>query len=607
MRALPGAPVPSREELVHYWTKIGPKALPYLARRPLTLVRHVAGLTFFHKGPLPPVPESVHTLRIRKREGEQGVRVWIDDVAGLLGLVEMDAVELHPWGATVDDIERPDLLVFDLDPGPGVAWEVVAETAFAVRDFLCDEGFDPWLKTSGGKGLHVMVPVDRSMDWAEVRAWAKDAATRFAQRDERYTAVSTADRAGRIFIDYLRNGRGNTAVGAYSPRVRPRFPVSCPIAWADLKRGVRSDSITMADLMKQTSPTRRAARPKHEKRCAAHFVPPQLATLVDAPPQGERYLHEIKLDGYRGQLVLDGGNAKFFTRRGLDWSDRFAPIVVECARLPACCATIDGEAVVLDERGVSDFSRLQDALARGRADDIVFFAFDLIHLDGADLAREPLLARKQALANLLRTATGLTRIRYSDHIEGRAEDMLREGCRLGVEGIVSKRIDAPYRSGRSDNWLKSKCSKRQEFVVGGWLPREQDVHDLGALLVGFYDRGKLRYAGKVGTGFDRRTRRDLLKRLAPRTTKRQPFDEVPEYQRPFAKWVDPSVVAEVEFSEFTGDGILRHPSFKGVREDKRANDVRLEVPRPMPKPGQIAALKPRWGRFRRGAGRTEGH
>ncbi|MGE5538753.1 MAG: non-homologous end-joining DNA ligase [Gemmatimonas sp.] len=599
MRALPGAPVPSRDELARYWAKVAPDALHYLARRPLTLVRHVGGLTFFHKGPLPPIPNSVHALRIVKRAGDEGVRVWVDDLDGLLGLLDMDVVEVHPWGATVDDIEHPDLLVFDLDPGPGVPWEFVCETAFALRDFLCDEGFDPWLKTSGGKGLHVMVPAERAMDWAEARVWAKDTAARFARRDRRYTAVSTSDRVGRIFIDYLRNGRGNTAVGAYSPRTRPGFPVSYPISWAELKRGVRADSFTMDGLLKRRSPARRTRPVKPDKPCAAHFVPPQLATLVDAPPDGDRYIHEIKLDGYRGQLVVDGGKARFFTRRGNDWSDRFAPIVVQCAKLPVRCATIDGEAVVLDSRGVSDFSRLQEALAAGRAGDIVFFAFDLIHLDGADLAREPLRARKQALDNVLRGASGLTRIRYSDHIEGRAEDMLREGCRLGVEGIVSKRADAPYRSGRSEDWLKSKCSKRQEFVVGGWLPREHDAHDLGALLVGFYDRGKLRYAGKVGTGFDRRTRRELLRRLVPRASKRQPFDEVPEYQRPFARWVDPGVVAEVEFAEFTGDGILRHPSFKGVREDKPARDVRLEVPRPAPKPGQIAALKPRWGRFKR--------
>jgi DNA ligase D-like protein (predicted ligase)/DNA ligase D-like protein (predicted polymerase) len=605
MRALPGAPVPSRDELARYWTRVAPKALPYLARRPLTLVRHVGGLTFFHKGPLPPIPEAVHALRIVKREGDPGVRVWIDDLAGLLGLIEMDAVELHPWGATVDDIEHPDLLVFDLDPGPGAPWDLVVETAFALRDTLCDEGFDPWLKTSGGKGLHVMVPTEGAMDWAEVRAWARDTATRFARRDRRTTAVSTADRVGRVFVDYLRNGRGNTAVGAYSPRAREGFPVSAPIAWADLKRGIRADSITMADLLKRKAltpakhaPAKRAAS-KPDKPCTARFVPPQLATLVDAPPTGERYLHEIKLDGYRGQIVLDRGRAKFFTRRGLDWSDRFKPILAECANLPARCAVIDGEAVALDARGVSDFSQLQEALAAGRAENIVFFAFDLIHLDGADLAREPLRERKRALRNLLRTATGITRIRYSDHIEGRAEDMLREGCRMGVEGIVSKRLDAPYRSGRSEDWLKSKCSKRQEFVVGGWLPREQDAHDLGALLVGFYDHGKLQYAGKVGTGFDRRTRRELIKRLAPRATEQQPFEEVPEYQRPFAKWVDPRVVAEIEFTEFTGDGILRHPSFKGVREDKRARDVHLEIARPTPKAGQIAALKPRWGRFKR--------
>jgi bifunctional non-homologous end joining protein LigD len=246
MRVLPDAVVPTREQLTAYWKGVGTAALTYVARRPLTLVRHVNGLTFFHKGPLPPIPRSVHHLTIEKREGGEGVRVWVDSVAGLLGLLQMDAVELHPWGASYDDIEHPDLLIFDLDPGPGIEWEFVLDTALGLRDVLQAESLEPWVKTSGGKGLQVMVPIpDRLWSWDRARLWTKDIAQRFATRDRRYTLSSTVDRRNRLFIDYLRNGRGSTAVGAYSPRARRGFPVSMPVSWAEVEGGIRADAYTI--------------------------------------------------------------------------------------------------------------------------------------------------------------------------------------------------------------------------------------------------------------------------------------------------------------------------------------------------------------------------
>jgi bifunctional non-homologous end joining protein LigD len=217
----------------------------------LTLVRHSHGVTFFHKRRLPAIPEAVHQLTIEKREGGEGVRVWVDDVAGLLALIDMDAVELHPWGATVDDIEHPDLVVFDLDPGPGVEWELVLDTGLLLRDLLISEGYAPWAKTSGGKGLHVMVPLaHRSWSWERARGWARGIAERMAARDERYATSSTAERHGRIFIDYLRNGRGSSAVGAYSLRARPGFPISMPITWQQVEAGIPADAYRLADMIR---------------------------------------------------------------------------------------------------------------------------------------------------------------------------------------------------------------------------------------------------------------------------------------------------------------------------------------------------------------------
>ena len=248
LQLLLDAVAPSKDELAAYWRKVAKRALPYLARRPLKLVRHTRGTVFYHKGALPPIPESVHQLRIEKREGGEGVRVWVDSVAGLLGLLEMDVVEVHPWAATVDDIEHPDLLVFDLDPGAGVAWEFVIESALRLRKLLQDEGLDSWPKTTGGKGLHLMVPIDRDISHDAARLYCKRLAQRLEATDlARYTTSSApAKRNKRIYIDYLRNGRGTTAIGAYSPRAREGFPVAAPVTWAEVEWGIRPEAFTIA-------------------------------------------------------------------------------------------------------------------------------------------------------------------------------------------------------------------------------------------------------------------------------------------------------------------------------------------------------------------------
>jgi bifunctional non-homologous end joining protein LigD len=247
LQLLPDAVAPSKDSLKAYWRKVAPAALHYLQRRPLKLVRHTHRTTFYHRGALPPTAPGVHELHIEKREGGLGVRLWIDDLEGLLGLVEMGAVELHPWGSTVDDIEHPDQMIFDLDPGQGVEWDFVIETALRLREFLQAEGFEPWPKTTGGKGLHLIVPLDRSRDADEVHRYSRTLAQRFATRAPRryITSARLKDRPGNLFIDFLRNGRGTTAVGAYSPRARPGFPIAAAVTWAEVERGVRSDAFTM--------------------------------------------------------------------------------------------------------------------------------------------------------------------------------------------------------------------------------------------------------------------------------------------------------------------------------------------------------------------------
>src|SRR5215212_207412 len=247
LQLLPDAVAPSKDELVRYWSKAGKRALHFLGGRPLKLVRHTHRTTFYHKGKLPPIPKSVHQLRISKREGGEGIRVWVDDIEGLIGLVAMGAIELHPWAATVDDIERADLLVFDLDPGPGVAWGFVVETAFNLKRILEDEGHESWPKLTGGKGLHLMAPLESRVSHDKARVYCRSLVERVAAaKPGAYTTSPLpARRNNRIFLDYLRNGRGTTAVGAYSPRARAGFPVAAPVTWKDIERGVRPDAYTL--------------------------------------------------------------------------------------------------------------------------------------------------------------------------------------------------------------------------------------------------------------------------------------------------------------------------------------------------------------------------
>jgi bifunctional non-homologous end joining protein LigD len=320
------------------------------------------------------------------------------------------------------------------------------------------------------------------------------------------------------------------------------------------------------------------AKAKREMAAKLDFVEPALATLERDAPPGKEWLHEVKFDGYRMQAQIAGTEIRLLTRTGLDWTERFGAEIPEAlAALKCSDAILDGEIVVLADNGVSSFSLLQGDLSAKRTNRMIYFVFDLLRLDGEDLRGEPLVERKQRLSELLDTLPDDAAVRFSDHFVEPGRVMLKHACRMGLEGVVSKKADAPYRSGRTGAWIKSKCTQRQEFVIGGYLPSDKTGRGLRSLLVGYHEGGKLHYAGRVGTGFSTKTGDDLKKKLDGLKTKKSPFaGKVPGGKG--LVWVEPDLVAEVEFRSWTADRIIRHASFQGLREDKPADEVVQEQP-----------------------------
>jgi bifunctional non-homologous end joining protein LigD len=304
------------------------------------------------------------------------------------------------------------------------------------------------------------------------------------------------------------------------------------------------------------------------------FREPELATLVDEIPSGKDWLFEMKYDGYRALAAIAGAEVRIYTRNGNDWTEQFRSMVEPLSKVTKASALLDGE-IVAFKGGKTDFSTLKDALSSGAP--LTYFVFDLLEENGEDLRKLPLVERKERLRKLLGKTSAKSAVQFSEHIEGQGEKFFKAMCDGGYEGMVAKLGRSHYIGERTREWLKVKCIQRQEFVIGGWRPSEKKS-TFASLLLGTWDNGKLIYRGRVGTGFNARSSAELQRAMDERTRKTSPFADAPRDISRRARWIEPTLVGEVAFSEVTPDGYLRHPSFMGLRQDKNAREVRLEKP-----------------------------
>ena len=318
--------------------------------------------------------------------------------------------------------------------------------------------------------------------------------------------------------------------------------------------------------------------PGARKTAMPEFVSPQLATLVKEAPKGNEWLHELKFDGYRLLCHVERSHVRLWTRNQKDWTDKFPSIVKALKTLRVQSAILDAEVVAMDSSGRSSFQMLQQAIHKTAGKGLVLEVFDVIYLEGFSLTRTPLVERKRVLEQLMSKVAGDRVLRYSDHVEGNGPKFLKQACDFGIEGIVSKLANSAYESTRSHNWQKVKCLKRQEFVIAGYTLSDKGL-PFSSLVLGVYEKGKLIYAGRVGTGFSNKLRAELKKKLDRIGRPTKPFETIPkdpDLRR--AVWAEPKLLGEVAFSEWTNENVIRHPSFQGLREDKKATDVVREEP-----------------------------
>jgi bifunctional non-homologous end joining protein LigD len=412
-------------------------------------------------------------------------------------------------------------------------------------------------------------PGDRSENWILRKVDDVEAGSSLGLTERYLTSVKT----GRTMRDIAAGEKAKELKGWRTPDSSPSSSFSS--SSSPRKRG----SSAASEQPEKLDSRLRGNDGKRQRASAMPtFRPPQKATLVDHVPAGSGWIHEMKYDGYRCELAIAGGKARVYTRSGLDWSDKFPEIVAAARTLEVGSALLDGEIVSLGDKGNTSFSALQQAIGEGGSG-LTLFLFDALEINGEDLTRLANVERKARLAALVGDGRPPALL-YAEHIVGQGEKLFAAMCESGQEGIISKKADAPYRGDRTKNWLKVKCTHRQEFVIIGWSESDKKGRGFRALLLGLNENGTLRYAGKVGTGFSMQVQHDLRARM-DKLAVAKPAAPVPRAEARGAHWVKPELVAEIAFAEFTADAVVRHASFLGLRADKKASEVVAEEPQPV--------------------------
>ncbi|WP_336641912.1 non-homologous end-joining DNA ligase [Microbacterium sp. USHLN272] len=620
----------TKGEIFAYYSAIAPQLLPLLAGRPVTRKRWVEGVgtadapadAFFAKQLERGAPEWIPRQAIVHSDGPKDYPL-VDEVPTLVWLAQVAAIELHvpQWRFGSDGLPgRPDRLVLDLDPGPGVGLAQCAAVARLARGILTGMGLDPVPVTSGSKGIHLYAALPGEQTSAEISMVVKELARVIENEhpDLATATMSKAVRSGRVFLDWSQNNGKKTTISPYSLRGRARPWVAAPRTWDELddpdlaqldldevlERAAASidpmAALHPADAPAPSSPPAaqsKAERHRPSSRGASPVALDPEATLPTFEPMlaehgtpalarrlSDPAWAEVKWDGIRAMGTWSNGRMRLHARRGTDITARYPELTSDGAPfLPAADAVVDGEIVAFDHDGRPSFSRLQNRMHLTRAREIerevvrtpiVYMLFDLLRLDGHDLTGLPLHQRRTLLDDLIADLDAPVQV---PPVFDDVDDALVASDDFGLEGVVVKDRDSRYRPGtRSPSWLKLKHTRMQETVIVGIRPGKGDrERTLGSLLLAVHDSpgSPLRYVGRVGTGFTERILRDLLDLLEPLRTKTAPLDGVPAPDASDALWVRPEVVGEVEFANWTPDGVLRHARWRGLRPDKSPDEV----------------------------------
>ncbi len=611
----------TKAHVIDYYTRVAEWLLPHFTGRPVTLFRFPDGVrskAFYEKDAPKYTPDWVPTTLVPRVAGGEPIRyICVNDRPTLIWCANLASLELHPFLHRAPALDRPTSLVFDLDPGEGADLLLCVEVAFLLRDLLENAGLQCFAKVSGSKGLQLYAPLNTAVTYEETRSFAQ-AAAQMLEREHPASIISEMAkerRKGKIFIDWSQNSDFKTTVGVYSLRAKNDDPyVSAPVTWSELEKlkkkkdpealrfspekllkrvGEQGDLFAPLLSLQQTLSSMHETGPLPKKRPAAKssrkeaaaapgFIEPMLLLKTDKLPEGEDWLYELKLDGYRALAMKTHGTVELRSRNDKDFNVRFASIANALQGLPDE-TVIDGEVVALDQEGRPSFNLLQN-YGSSQAP-IIYYVFDVLVLRGKVMMDEPLTKRREVLEQ--KVLTKLTEpIRFSPALEAALPDLVRSVKAQGLEGLVAKRRDSVYEPGkRSGEWQKMRVNQGQELVIGGYTP---GLRNFDALVIGYYDKDKLMYAARTRNGFTPALREQLFAKLRQLEIETCPFANLPEKsggrwgqgltkaKMQECRWLKPVTVAQFEFVEWTPENHLRHAKFVALRDDKEPAEVRRE-------------------------------